>query len=259
MTKSIVREIDGINRSLLIRWSTDEDVHQIRRWLEEEDRLGIDGNFLCNWNLTVESHQEGKLLVLVDETDGTTLAYQWGQLLQSGILQVRDRFRSKGLGMLVVEHCVELALQQDEMVLQVECKPSSSIPFWKKMGFTIFGGEYGRNAKGYRILSKSMRLPLDGSPKDVSINIYPEERCWREDVAPILSASPDAVLGDDGKLYLAERVSCSDMFEGRRYDPVVEILMDGELICRDKVRYKGALNHGVRQCRNGFYVDTVTI
>lgn len=259
VTKTVIHIVDKIERPFVIRWSNNHDMQQIHDWLREENKLEVHGNFLCNWNLTEQCHEEGSLLVLIDEIEGIPVAYQWGQLLSSGILQVRNGWRGKGLGRLVAEHCVELALQQDEMVLQVECKPSSSIPFWETMGFKIVEGEFGENAKGFRVLSKELELPLGGRPALATISSFPEKRKWQEDVPAISAYRPDAIVADDGKVYLAERASFSISFHRLSRDLVIEIIVDGELIYRDKAKYPDAKDHGVKSCRNGFYIDAVTI
>ncbi|MCB1983832.1 MAG: GNAT family N-acetyltransferase [Burkholderiales bacterium] len=260
MTKSEVHEVDGIFRRFVIRTSTNEDLRQIYEWLQEEERLEVHGNFLCNWNLTERCHQESQLLVLIDELECIPVAYQWGQLLQSGILQVRYGWRGKGLGRLVVQHCVELALEQDEMVLRIECKPSSSVPFWKAMGFTIVTDEDGYNPKGFRVLSKQLVLPLQGSVAEVTVSMFPEIRKWQDDVLPVASITPKAVLCEDGKeVYLSERAVFATSFLPAIGDPVIEILVNGSLVYRDKAKYEDARNRGVHSCRNGFYIDSVAM
>jgi len=117
VSKTVRHLVNGIERTLVIRRSNNRDIREIHDWLLEEDVQGVHGNFLCNWHLTYQSHEKGALLVLTDETEDRPIAYQWGMLLSSGILQVRNECRGKGLGRLLVEHCVELAIQQDEMVL----------------------------------------------------------------------------------------------------------------------------------------------
>jgi len=258
VTKAVIHTIDSIQRPFVIRWSNDKDIQQIHNWLQKEDTLEVHGNFLCNWNLTRQCHDEGALLVLIDEIEDIPVAYQWGQLLSSGILQVRNDWRGKGLGRLVVEHCIELALQQDEMVLQVACKPSSSIPFWKAMDFTIIEGKFGENAKGFRVLSKKLALPPSKRPVVATVSSFPEERKWQEDVPAIAIYHPDAAVADNGKVYLAERASFPMSFHPMRGDPIIEIIVEGQLIYRDKAKYQDAQDHGVKWCRNGFYIDTVT-
>lgn len=256
LTKTIIHMVNGIRRTFLIRWSNNHDVLQIHEWLQKEDALEVQGNFLCNWSLTRQCHEEGTLLVLIDQMKGIPVAYQWGQLLRSGILQVRNGWRSAGLGRLVVEYCIELALQKNEMVLRVECNPRSSIPFWKAMGFTIVEGGLGESPKGFRVLSKQIALPPGGRQVSVMISSFPEERIWQENVPAIASYCPQAIITGNGKVYLAQRVAFSTSFRG---DPVIEIIVDGNLIYRDKAKYQRAHNLGVKWCRNGFYIDMVAI
>ncbi|TAK63401.1 MAG: GNAT family N-acetyltransferase [Methylobacter sp.] len=234
-------------------------MQQIHDWLQEEDAQEVYGNFLCNWNLTQQCHEEGTLLVLIDVIEGIPVAYQWSQLLRPGILQVRNDWRGKGLGRLIVQYCIELALQQDEMVLEIECKPSSSIPFWEAMGFTIIKGEFGETAKGFKVLSKELALPPGGRPALVTISSFPEESKWREGVPAIVSYRLDAIFADDEKVHLSERASFPKDFRRMGRDPVIEIIVDDKLIFRDKAKYQTAQAHGVKWCRNGFYIDAVTI
>jgi len=259
LTKTVIHIVDDVERPFVIRWSNNHDMQQIHDWLQEEDALEVHGNFLCNWNLTQQCHEEGVLLVLIDEIEGIPVAYQWGQLLSSGILQVRNDWRGKGLGRLIVEYCIELALQQDEMVLEIECKPSSSIPFWEAMGFTIIEGEFGKNAKGFKVLCKELALPPGGRPALAKISSFPEERKWLENVPAIASYRPDAIVADDGMVHLAERASFPMDFRRMSRDPVIEIIVEGKLIFRDKAKYQAAQAHGVKWCRNGFYIDAVKI
>lgn len=95
------------------------------------------GTFLCNWHLTARLHEEGKLLVYINEASGEPVAYQWGGLLESGILEVRDDLRGCGIGRALVEHRLFEAAEAGEDILRIQCKPSTSIPFWEHMGFEL--------------------------------------------------------------------------------------------------------------------------
>lgn len=233
-------------------------MEQIYDWLLEEGERNVPGNFLCNWRLTRKSHEEGELLVLIDEIEDIPVAYQWGRLLRPGILQVRNDWRRKGLGRLIVEYCVEVALQRDEMVLQVECKPSSSIPFWKTMGFRIFEAEFEENATGFRVLSKKLALPHNGKSISTKISLFNEERMWNEDAEVLKSCFPKAIDTNDGKVYLAERVTFPNFFQYGSSDAVIEIVVEDKLVYRDKARYLDALKHGIKPCVNGFFIDVIT-
>jgi len=259
LNKSVIHKVDGKERPLEIRWSTDDDAKNIYEWLKEEDRQGVLGNFLCNWHLTEQCHQERRLLVLFDKMNDIPIGYQWGQLLQSGILQIRYDWRGKDLGRLIVQHCIELAQNQDEAVLSIECKPPSSIPFWKSMGFTIVEGEYGNIAKGYLVLTKPLDRPAESAEAKVRVSSYPEERKWREDIAPINTFLPQAVRSANGTVYLAERAAFPSGVRNNWRDPVIEIVVDGRVIYRDKAKYEKAHHHGVRSCRNGFFIDQIVL
>jgi len=258
MKKTITHIVDDITEVFDIRSSNSGDMQQIHRWLIDEDAQGIHGNFLCNWDLILMSHEKGELLVLIHEADGIPVAFLSGRLLFPGILQVRNDWRGKGIGRIVVEHCVELALLDDEMVLVVECSPSSSIPFWEVMGFNVVEGEFGKNAKGYRLLHKELALPCGGMKASVEISSFPEERKWKkEDVLATVSYSFEGVIADDGNVYLPLRASFPISLRSMSGDPVIEIIIDGEVVCCNKVKYPDALSHGVKMCANGFFMDTV--
>jgi GNAT superfamily N-acetyltransferase len=251
----ILHKVDGKDLPLEIRWSTDDDLGKILQWLKEEDRFEIHGNFLCNWELTRECHNEGKLLVLIDKLQELPIGYQWGQLLRPGIMQIRNEWRRKGLGRLLVEHCIGLANQQDEAVLRIECKPSSSVSFWESMGFEIVRGTYDQNAKAYQILTKKLELPGQGESVKVRVSSYPEEKKWHSDIHPLSIFSPIAVRGSEGIIYFEERVAFYSADPNR--DLVIEIILDNTIVYCDKAKYEPAKHHGVKWCRNGFFMDFV--
>jgi GNAT superfamily N-acetyltransferase len=95
--------------------------------------------------------------------------------LQSGILQVKHAHRGKGIGRKMVAHCVQLARKQGECLLHIQCKPSSSILFWQRMGFTLAPDSSGRSY-AIRILEKPLAQLEGGTPVNVVIRFYPEER-----------------------------------------------------------------------------------
>ena len=86
---------------LRVRLATEHDRHH-PRVAGSQDRESIPGTFLCNWNLTLESQQEGRLIIY--EAGNEPVAYQWGGLIQPGILEVRTDCRGTGIGRALVEH-----------------------------------------------------------------------------------------------------------------------------------------------------------
>jgi GNAT superfamily N-acetyltransferase len=133
-----MNQVTPRRRRSTIRRSTDADIKAIYNWLVTQDAQELSGTFLCNWNLTEKCHHERELLVYIDGETSEPVAYQWGGLLQPGILEVRYDMRRKGIGKKLVERRIAQAYKLDQCLLLIQCKPSTSIPFWKSMGFTLF-------------------------------------------------------------------------------------------------------------------------
>lgn len=240
------------------RRSTDEDIEVIHRWLVRQDAAGVQGTFLCNWGLTLERHKEGELLVYIEPGTGEAVAYQWGSLIRSGILEVRADRRRQGIGEAMVRHRLAEAFDRDEDLLTIQCKPASSVPFWRRMGFETLQGE-GGNTYGYRALRRQLNLPAEGSRVAVSIEWLPESCKWDRNTVATKSFVPAAVQTDDGTVHLAERVHAFDGLPGqaRTGDVVVRIVVAGEERYFDKAKYDEAAWVGVQRCRNGYYVDSI--
>lgn len=227
----------------------------IHAWLVEEEELGIEGNFLCNWGLTESCHRDGEVIVYLDGATGVPVAYQWGGLLQSGILQVRHDMRGRGIGKKLVNHRIRQAVACDETILFIQCKPSSSIPFWTRMGFVPFRSDDG-NTYAHRILEKRHTLP-EGRGAKVVIRLYPERKKWDDGVAPYDVKVPAAVTDKEGVTHLAERVHYAERPGTRSNDLVIELEIDGEVRYCDKAKYPEAQVFGVRRCKQGFFIDRI--
>lgn len=242
-----------MSRLSRIRWSRREDLPKIRAWLETDDRQGVE-NFLCNWEIIEDAHRDRSLLVYVDDKTGDPVAFQVGQLIGPGILEVRNDFRRRGIGQKLVEHCVKLAGKRDCCCLYIQCNPASSIPFWKKMGFTLMPNDETRHA--YRVLPKHHELPV-GRPVEVKIQFYCEERRWDKNVPAYASAILEGVQTAENVVCLPERVCAFRKLCPEPSDALVEIATNGKTLYFDKAKYSEASNLGVRRCANAFYVDKI--
>lgn len=236
-----------------IRHSKPADVQAVHAWLVEEDRRGVHGNFLCNWGLIEGAHKAGKLLVYIDGKSSMPVGFQLGGLVYPGILQVRSDYRGKGIGRKLVDRCVKLANKCDQCLLHIQCKPSSSIPFWKRMGFTLFPDNDGKN-EAYRILYRQHALPDEGSVIHVEISFFPEKRDWQD---AYFRASPTAKLLTDGTIHLGERVFFYEALYPKEGDTMMRINVDGTSIFLDKAKNKEAKLVGLNRCPNGFYIDRI--
>lgn len=235
------------------RLSTDKDMPKIRAWLEQQQRDEVHGTFLCNWGLTERQHKEGELLVYIDDASGEPVAYQWGGLLQSGILEVRNDHRGRGIGKALVEHRLFEAAEAGEDILHIQCKPSTSIPFWQAMGFELRPSDDGMNY-ALRYMPRKLELPEGGTPVQVQVEWYPEERKWNPSTPAVRTQSvPGALLRDE--VHLGERALCAT--DEAERDLVLRVCVDGQEWYCDKAKYAAADELGVERCRNGFYVDTL--
>lgn len=234
------------------RASTDADMIEIRAWLEQQERDEVHGTFLCNWNLTLRMHEEGRLLVYIDEETGKPVAYQWGGLLQSGILEVRHDMRRRGIGEALVAHRLAEAVEAGEDILHIQCKPSTSIPFWQNMGFEVRESDDGKNY-ALRYMPRKLELPCEGKPVQLLVEWFPEARTREPATRAVRTLHIAGVLVEDDEVCLAERALCSD--EEVDLDLVLRVCVDGQEWFCDKAKYAAADELGVERCRNGFFLD----
>lgn len=255
MTESSATNLSRAHRSS-IRQSKRADLEEIRRWLTEEEAQGVHGNFLRNWSCIERAHGDGDLLVYVDGKTGLPLAFQLGKLIRPGILQVRYSYRGTGLGRKMVERCIALASKRDQCLLYIECKPSTSIPFWQRMGFTLIESANGERY-ACRSIEKLLQLPKQGVAVAVVVRFFPESRKWEPETEAYATYSPQAKLVPGGTVYFAQRIQFHERAFPDVGDVVVEIEVDGSCRYSDKAKYEGARRIGVKRCVNGFYIDAV--
>ena len=203
-TSSLIKERTSARS--VVRLSKPEDISAIRSWLEAEDALDVHGNFLCNWGLIERAHRERRLLVYIDGKSGLPIGFQLGRLLESGILQVKQEFRHRGIGRRMVEYCIRLARRKGESLLSIQCKPSTSIPFWERMGFTLVAGSDPPN-KAIRVLEYAHPLPVAGVLLRVVVRFYPEDKKWDESTPPYQETAVLAKPLSSGVIQLDSRVS----------------------------------------------------
>lgn len=241
-----------------IRWSKTTDIEAIHTWLVDEDAEGVHGNFLCNWTVIQNAHRDKELLVYVDGITGQPIAFQLGGLVRPGILQVRNSYRGKGVGKKLVARCISLAIKRGQHLLHIECNPSTSIEFWRRMGFRLAINEDGKNY-GLRIIDKPLPLPEQGVPVKVSISFYPESKKWDANTIPYETHSAQAIRTASKDVYLAQRVQFHEGAFLNARDVVVEIEIDGTVLYSDKARYNEAEKCGVIRCTNGYFIDAIKL
>ncbi len=239
-----------------IRMSTAKDLADIKAWLQKERDEGVEGNFLCNWSVIEDSHRSKGLLVYVDGATRLPVAFQLGRLLSSGILQVRNEFRRRGIGRKLVERCKEMADKSDECLLSIQCEPKSSIPFWLSMGFALT--EADGKVFGHQFLPRTLSMPVDGEPLSVTICFFPNDRQWDDAVKAVHTVRVGGVR-KGRQVFLTERVGFHEDSSPRLRDVVVSVSANDEVLYVDKAKYAKAKAGGIKRCRNGYYTDCLQL
>lgn len=222
-------------------------------WLRQEYER-VDEGFYVNRNIIEKAHRAGELSVLLHH-DGGAIAFMVGW----DILEVRPDMRGLGHGKTLAKHHIEQARSDGTCVLNIECNPPSSIPFWKKMGFTMFSEDDDDwESHAFMVLNKCFELPNDLPPVSVSLSFFPESKMWKSDTEPVVEFSPNAVQVTPRKIALSDRVICFDRFEPLGPDAVLGVIVDGKQVYLDKVGYDTAAETGVQRDSLGtYFVDYI--
>ncbi len=232
-----------------IRRSVDADLPAIERWLLQYENEEPHSTFHCNWNLTRDCHPEGDLLVYVDPESAQPVAYLWGGLIQSGILEVRPDMRRRGIGAALVQRAFGLAAEAEEPILTVQCEPETSLEFWKRMGFSILPRDPYGKIHGYYVLSRQELLPVGGTPARVLVEWLPK---FGRNVCALIKQEVDGVHFE-GAVHLAERAHCySKLYT---FGLSVRVTVDGEVWHHGPASGDDAEDMGIIRCRNGRFLD----
>lgn len=218
----------------VIRKSNDKDIVEIVRWLREQEGSRVVETLACNSRLTQSEHDDGTLLVYVDSVTKKAVAYQWGALLQPGILEVKADYRGQGIGKKLAEFCLNQARKNGDYVLRIQCEPKSSIPFWQKMGFQL-NGDPQNNA--YMFLTQSDGLPTGCSSVPVRFELFKEEKNWKPTIDPLEVVAVKGALLPGGNLVLSERVFLLSNGERTSMDAVLRVVIDDKEVYLDKAKY----------------------
>jgi GNAT superfamily N-acetyltransferase len=242
--------------SPLICPATAAHLREIHDWLVDEERRGVDGNFLCNWNVIESCHRDGDLTVCVSARDGRILGFVAGDLVRDAILQVRLENRNTGIGRALVEHLVARHLEADETLLRVMCAPHSSIGFWRRMGFEV-DLESRPCPIGLRSLPVALRLPDRGTDVAVTIRFFAEDPRGSTLQAPLATYRPAARRDRRGRIHLGERVQVHDRIHLGIFDIYVEVLVDGRRVYLDQVSYAKEDGLGFQSSFHGWQMEVM--
>lgn len=237
--------------------ATDDDLQSILDWLHAESVEDGGEGFWCNRSVIERSHRElGELYVI--RAGDEPVSFQVGKF-EPAIVSTRKAFRGRGLAEAHLIAAIGRARGADVNLLEIECSPRTSWPFWQKRGFQRYGDQSEwADIKARLLLETRFSLPA-GPRRPVRIDFYPEEAKYEEDVHALYGWSLDALLHPDGSYHLPQRVIgvCSDLENGK--DLVVSLMVNGRTVYFDKAKYQAARDLGiVHDWRGGcFFLDRI--
>ncbi len=228
--------------------ATEADLAEVLRWLEQEYNEAGYG-FWSNEGIIRRALEDDELWVI--RHGDTVVAFQVGNH-SPDIACVRSDFQRQGLGTELFLASLARAERDDVTVLQGECSPKTSLPFWEKHGFERFGrlDEYSA-VKVRRILHKDWELPAEVPVVDVRISFYDERALYEEGIEPFVVHKIRGAMFDDGEVSLDRRVIAANGDRPGGNDLVVKIEVDGVERCFSKAKHEQAQNAGVEYDRKG--------
>ena len=234
--------------------STDDDLEEILAWLQAEDVAG-ETTFHPNRNMIAAGHEAGELIVL--KVGGEIGAFALGAPGVIDIFETKPAFRRTGVGRMLAQHCIGRAAEADIAVIEGECAPPTSLPFWEHMGFQQIRARYGHSPwVGLRV-PKLLILPA-GKACEIIVRLFDKTMLYVDGVAPVAEYRPLAVMGADGIVYLQERLAlyAPDLRPGN--DLAVEIVLDGKRLGLDKVKREEFKRLGVQHDRFlNYFIDMI--
>ena len=150
------------------RLATPEDLEHVRTWLQQEfDEFGE--SFIVNFILIEEGQRDDRLFVLVDEIPIAFALEHFDPSLR--IIAVKPDRRSHDVGTELAEYWFQKLRDQNQFGFEGECFPTTSLPFWKKMGCTQIAS---RNGSPYVIMPfrKINELPEGVKTIHLSFQLY---------------------------------------------------------------------------------------
>lgn len=246
--------------TIVFRAPTDADMHCIKSWLQqEEDEFGH--SFICNWNIIERSRERGEMLAFIK--DLRPVAFLVDGRAGPDIISVHPEHRRQGLATAIMNVATDRARERGNSLIEVDCVTPESARLFRKLGY--FGPELESEGAGYgstkawKRLARNLPLPV-GDNIPVSIRLYPPIRGWKEDVSPYFEKLITGRIDRDGVIRLPHRVDFFvDDHGDSADDNVVEIMIDGELLFRDKVKRERAREIGLqRDAGYVWYIESVT-
>lgn len=128
---------------------TRNQLDEIEKWLiSEANELGE--GFYCNWNIITRSFDNNQLWVTTfnDRPIGFVVVGVSDSSLTAviDIAEIKPSERQKGYARQMINETLNRFRSQGVLVVRLECSPTSSEPFWKKMGFQNYPATFPKSS-----------------------------------------------------------------------------------------------------------------
>ncbi len=118
----------------------DKQLIEIEGWLLKERSQTGEG-FYCNWQIIKKSFSNNEMAT-ISKNSKTVGFVIWNNnadfLVTIDIAEIKPRYRKKVLGGELILSIINYLISLKIYLIDVECVPGSSEPFWRHMGFTDF-------------------------------------------------------------------------------------------------------------------------
>lgn len=134
----------------------------IKEWLKEEYQRFKRG-FYCNWSSIESSYNEKCLAVIYfdDEPIGFNAFFEWNLTATFNVVEIKQSWRDRGIGKILVDHCLDHLKSKGFSSVDLQCKPASSEVIWKRLGFDEYPSKLQRpysTKRLFKILTPSIKL-----------------------------------------------------------------------------------------------------
>lgn len=110
-----------------------------------KESKGSEEGFYCNLNTILSSYDLRQIAILIynDQVIGfATWDINSIQIACIQIMEIKPVHRGKGYGEWFILRLFDYFIATGIVVVDVQCKPETSNPFWKKLGFIEFPSSY---------------------------------------------------------------------------------------------------------------------
>lgn len=243
-------------------------VAEVEVWLDAEEahyKLGeaavseapFDGpkpprGFRCNWDTVKTRWRDGRTPLDVLVKNGTAVGFLSG----TDILEIHPDYRGHGLGVLLSDHMLRRASDEDYCVLEIEIAPHTAKPFWLRQGFELLDNKihFLNGLHAFKVITRAFSLGA-GSRVPVQIMFYDEKEFY-DGGEPFNTFEGEGERLADGSIQLPERVHGYSPLLQENTDNHIRIILDGRETYSG--RSKCGQVHGTKRDPAGnHYIDRV--